>query len=506
MVDGNGKPRLACRTLPDNFDDLVTLLTLQGLANRTEPRLVLNSEWGPDWSRAERKWQEVYADRLGYRFRQARSLDAVLRDSSDLADGLVVYDPDLDASRWIAVTMSALEGRLPASPDQLSGTLKGFKVREDLRGRWSNPESAYGWAIENLLPRCNPEVAFNAGKSHDRIDMGTDRSVILTMDYAVAQKAFVLNLSPAGKPATYGHEKIPVPGYPEDAAIMYSILSQYKPFLRMWGWAEPEWTFVSVLSKFSHMLICGSASNMSFHGAAPARRKPLRQPRHGRPKPKLEDGYYLAAMTTEGDAPRVLSTFFFGGWLNPDRGKLPINWGIDPLLLYDFPFLADYYYSTMTGNDYFFAGVSGAGYVFIDQLPDVKAWAKHCKPYFDHCDIDIVDCWDEFEFHPGRYETFAREAGVRMFTLLPRGGPKTVTLPSGVPCLVPDERVHYKAGEKSVPDIKAIAAEHPAPFLIPLYGCGGHHGPSAYRTILKELRSKKYEAVGLDDMAELARP
>jgi hypothetical protein len=65
-------------------------------------------------------------------------------------------------------------------------------------------------------------------------------------------------------------------------------------------------------------------------------------------------------MVNEGDSVKAaIPLKNFGCWLQPGRGKIPINWGCDPLFTTTHPSLMDFYYDTMTTNDYFFAATSG---------------------------------------------------------------------------------------------------------------------------------------------------
>lgn len=491
-----------------DLDTKLLVLTLEGIVNRDAPRLFVDGEGLCDWAPADKKWMSVYSERKGIRFEKVETLEGLINAFRSHINGLVVYDPELDATRYIAVTIAALNNYLPVSPNQITGVIASLRVREDLRGRWKDSESAYTWAIKELLPKCSKTIAFNAGQSHDNVQMGTDLAVILALDYAVAKKAFVFNLSPAMEDGTYGWDKIPIPGFPEDAKMMDTILSKYKSPCQVWGWAEPEWTFTSRLSKHGHFLMCGTAGNLSFHAIVPAEQKTWKQPKcKFLAESDLENKYYIAFMTNEGDTARVLTSFFFGGWLNPDRGKIVVNWGVNPTLLHDFPVFAEYYFSSATKNDYFYAGCSGTGYAFIDQLPNVADFARHGKPFFDQFDIHVVDAWDEHKYVPKNYDTYAKEAGVQLFISLPRGGARIEMLPSGVPVVVQDERLHYKTGnaEKNVPDIKALSKEITAPFVIPCYGGLNENTPRNYMKIMEQLPAQTFQAVSLADVAVLAR-
>jgi len=297
-----------------DLDTKLLVLTLEGIVNRDAPRLFVDAEGLCDWAPADKKWMSVYSERKGTRFEKVETLEDLINAFRSHINGLVVYDPELDATRYIAVTIAALNNYLPVSPNQITGVIASLPIREDLRGKWKDSESAYTWAVKELLPKCSKTMALNAGQSHDDVQMGTDLAVILALDYAVAKKAFVFNLSPAMEDGTYGWDKIPIPGFPEDAKMMDTILSKYKSPCQVWGWAEPEWTFTSRLSKHGHFLMCGTAGNLSFHGVVPAEQKTWKQPESKfLAESNLGNKYYIAFMTNESDTARVLTSFFFGG-------------------------------------------------------------------------------------------------------------------------------------------------------------------------------------------------
>lgn len=489
-------------------EEVILLLNLQGIVNRDAPRLFYDTEGRSDWGPSDRRWMRIWHDRKGYDFEPIESTDDLIRAFSDYINGLVVYDSTLDASRYVALTIAGLENLLAVSVAQMKGEIANLPVKHDLRGQFASGVEAYEWAIKELRPRCSDAICYSAGQSHDDVNLGHDNGIILALDYAIAHHGFVFNLSPCPEPATYDYEKEHVKGHPEDVRLMEAIFATYKAPAKVYGWNEPEWKFTSRISKHGHMLMCGKGANLSFHQHVPAELTTFRQAAETNPKPrKIADKYYLAFMTNEGDTPRVFTTFFFGAWKDPERGSVPINWGISPTLISDFPAIAEYYYSTATKNDYFYAGVSGPGYSFIDQLPDIGAFARYAKPRFEAANIDIVDAWDEFEFHPELYETFAREAGVRLFTLLPRGESGVRLLPCGVPVIIPHEKVHYKGSnvESRIEAINAIVAEHKPPFLIPLYGGLTAGCCARYKQLVDRLDPNKFEFVTLAEMAWMAK-
>lgn len=523
----------------ENDADIILLLNLQGMVNRDAPRLFLDTEGRNDWGPADRRWMEVYSQTKGIVFEPIETFDDLVQEFASFIDGLVIFDPKLDASRYVALTLAGLTGCLAVSPDQIKGALADLPTRQDLCDKFTTGVNAYDWALTNLRPHCSNTIAYSAGQSHDDVNLGHDVGIILALDYAIAHKGFVFNLSPCPEPATYDFEKEHVKGHPEDAAMMDRIFDTYTAPAKIYGWNEPEWPFTSRISQHGHMLMCGRGSNLSFHQHVPAQVESaelqiqrgeapvfpeFKQTAETQPDAaNVEDKYYIAFMTNEGDTPRVITTFFFGAWENPDRGDIPINWGICPTLVSDFPAIAEYYYSTATPNDYFYAGVSGTGYAFIDRLPDVGVFARYGKPRCEAADIDIIDSWDEFEFHPHLYEIYSKEAGIKCFTLLPRGesGPKM--LESGAAVIVPHGAVHYKGTgfEERMKGIRAVLDDHKPPFLIPLYGGLRPSACSDYKKIAQALGCEvpgnggadtpvrqmdgEFEIVTLARMAQLAK-
>ena len=43
----------------------------------------------------------------------------------------------------------------------------------------------------------------------------------------------------------------------------------------------------------------------------------------------LRNKVYVTFQTNEGDTPKIVAGLFGGSWLNPNRGRVPIAWGIN---------------------------------------------------------------------------------------------------------------------------------------------------------------------------------
>jgi hypothetical protein len=79
-------------------------------------------------------------------------------------------------------------------------------------------------------------------------------------------------------------------------------------------------------------------------------------------------------MVNEGDTLKCFASLMNGGgWLQSERGRVPINWGVDPLLIRDTPGLMSYYYQHLhRPDDYFFSAPSGWGYLAPINLPTTR--------------------------------------------------------------------------------------------------------------------------------------
>lgn len=493
-----------------DYDHQLFVFSLQGIVNKKEARLFLNTEelfW--QWRPSDVKWMEYYSTKKGFLFQKINTLEELLLTFQEDINGLVLYDPEVDATKYIACTYAGLENLLPVSPDLLRKItpIINIPLKHDLTKERRNNREWYEWAIKNLMPLCNKRMVYSAGHSHDEVNLGGDPGIIIGLDFAVARKMFIFNLSPSDKPSSiYG---TPIPGYPEDAELFDEIMDKLEKPAGVWGWAEPEGDFATRVSSHNNYVMCCGAPNLSFHSKVPLSQNfSFKQKnKSSLENIKLEDKYYIAFVTNEGDTPKIVAGWQAGGWLNPDRGKVAINWGINPILVAEFPAMMEAYYSTATPNDYFFAGVSGAGYVFIDKLPDLPSFARHTARYLQIADESIVDAWSNSESVP-LYSQYAEIAGLEGMLRNPRGEGKVIYLKNGTPLVEPDSSVWYIAGNEPPKEIaqriRQIAQKQKPPFFIEVYGGVSENCPVYYKSIMEEL-GDDFKAVRLDEMMLLAR-
>ncbi|MGG1880077.1 GxGYxYP domain-containing protein [Paenibacillus cisolokensis] len=119
--------------------------TLQGIVNRSEPRIYLieNQEEG--------------------RFAWLNDLDVPYKVHDDYwnifaaykqeVKGIIVYDPQVPDTINVATTLAGLKDAVVASPElalKLSSAPYNLKVLEDLRGKFNSRMEAYTWQFEHL--------------------------------------------------------------------------------------------------------------------------------------------------------------------------------------------------------------------------------------------------------------------------------------------------------------------------------------------------------------------
>lgn len=369
----------------------IATLALQGLANRAAPRLFLDTPvfWFSNTSQAWLR-DSYLAPVLNFSFTPVTppapgallcSLLAALPPST--VAGLALYnDTALDATRWLAVTSSALLALLPATRAMLADPLLApclapLPVAADYSapppGVTSNP-GAVAWAMGALRPACDATSAYSAGHSFtdatEAVNVGADPAIDIGLDLAVARRLFVFNLSPDSAK------------YPRHEAVWEQVVASLvgaggpTEVPSLLGWSEPEPAMTASTSKAGGAVVCDGAPNLSFWaamalgggqgqgraadgGAAP----PQGQLPYHRSAAALDAGAcYVAVQSNEGDTPKIAAALQQNAWLDPRRGSVPIAWGVDPLTWALAPGLWSFYAATATSNDTWFAATAGAGY------------------------------------------------------------------------------------------------------------------------------------------------
>jgi hypothetical protein len=479
--------------------------------------------------------------------------------------GLAIYNAtELDATRWMAVTTAGSRSYLPVSAELLTdpdfACLKNYPVKLDFRSHFATNLDAYQWALDILMEGCNHSLVYSAGYSYTdstesvfiggdpAIDIGIGKlstpfttlftviarillclTYIATLpvlaDFAVANRAFVFNLSPANSSFIMGN--ITYPGWPAQAAMFSRVLLYAQNMTWVYGWAEPETAFATVVTAGGCIIVCDGAPNLSWWSRVPVIRLPWPQPTSGQP---LEDKFYMSFQTNEADTPKILTALMQGEWLSPNRGAIPMSWGVPTWLSYDFPALQRFYFQTARPNDTFFAGVSGNGYSYAFDMPNFEAYATRAGEVLADIGPNVVDVWDwnlpldTLASHFQAYNTFAG-GQVNLFTYLPKNDTAyNVWTEDGTPVIMTTQSLFYPSPYAS-PDpiadmvdrvVTALQGKTP-PFFLTCYGTlQDPAGPNVDMFTIalgiqaalgqpNDLLPAPLEIVGITDLARLAK-
>jgi len=322
---------------------------LQGLVNRTQPRLYcLAGDSDRFWlqNMAERGWIDPPGEPV--------TPDELLRRFRDRVKGLVITDPKLPATKNVATMLASVEDALVVSPRLAQGLDR--PVLHDLRGRWATSADAYRWAFESLWPRLNHHVLACSWPDH-----------LALRDYLVQHKVFIFWISgPLDGARPYASPT-------EEARLMEELLAKMPVNIPVmsYPWAGKdvgigEGPGVSLFAEFGKYLV-GSidCSNLSVHSGIQV---PEFRQQPAPPAPELEaDKAYVSFIVSDGDNLPVLTVNNFPTlWKDPVRGTVPIGWTLSPSAMLLIPDVVDYYYRTATDQDCFLGAVSGVGYTYPD--------------------------------------------------------------------------------------------------------------------------------------------
>ncbi len=351
---------------------------------------------------------------------------AVLRAGSDL---LPEITPSLPVKQSLVGLFTSPQPTTPPSihptnqPSSLPPREASLIPQPSFSPHPSPKTAAYLWAKENYLDTSLANPQFLAyledgwpATRYSQNQMTRGGVYALERDYVVQQRGFAFDLSPwPNEPPNDD------PGQPigADRATLEAILASAQAraggqLIKIWGfipWYEKytvstgagvdgqssavqgEWESTWLFSQSGGYLQGGGGdvfglalANVSVHkfGPAPARRSPPAPPTEAE---LIDQGYLTpAGQVSPG---RTFVLFYAGDydlahpvytlmanyasqpWLDPRRGEIPLAWGFNPALVEDIPAIMTYLYATQTGQDYFVAANSGAGYLNPDALSQI---------------------------------------------------------------------------------------------------------------------------------------
>lgn len=437
---------------PASYDEAMAVACLQGIINRKSPELYVLSRKNPrpqfwlDLLAKDGRWLQ------GREPKPVADLSALVKLAGKRLKGAIIWDPAVPASANVATTIAGVHDAVVVSPELADQFLAKWRlpVLHDLRGKFTGAETgskkndAYRWAIREYLAkdRCSSRLLCLFEDSFTTRTRG-DIGYVLTRDWAVKNRAFVLDLSPWGDETpgddpeqrlgldleTYnlilaetlrqsaGKHMTELTGF--FAFSKYSDQPGHKSIHKE---VPTEWETVWIMSPFNcyQNTISNDCFNQSLHSQFP--RQPLKQKRVVKPV-ALENKAYVCVLMADYDSATPLYDFLPNHWHNAERGKTSLAWGINPNLLETYPDLIAYYYETASAADTFTADASAAGYMNPNRIRKeyLPLFVRHNQQFFREADMTIApmvldrdqpspDVKDAFQqFAPDGYATIVAD-------------------------------------------------------------------------------------------------
>ncbi len=338
-------------------DQQLLLTSLQGIVNRTQPRIYLflsGDDTDQTWLQTTSVSNTVTTDPL-----------SLIGKYGGEAAGAVIYDPILPDTANVATSVAGVMGGVIATADLASQY--ELPILADLRGKFATKLDAYNWLIDSYWTQLTPRLLSAISPTTPNL-----------RDYIVATKSLVFWLDPE---------------VPEEAALFAQILQKVAPDTPYMGWFVGGHESSGVTLCSQNGVVVGAADfldNATVLGGVPAS---ISQSQPQVTTPRLEKKIYLTFTFSDGDNLQYDQHRLRTIWDDPNRGTVPLNWSISPLLLDAAPIMLHYYQSTQTPNDLLVAGPSGAGYTYPGEWPSsaLSTFTKRTGQYMARAGLTLID-------------------------------------------------------------------------------------------------------------------
>ncbi len=358
--------------------------------------------------------------------------------------------------------------------------------------------AVHQWMIDNLLLHVSKTGLVSRVKNYG----SQEHDTYVDIDQAVQEKWLVYDLThyrddTADKPD-------PKLSRPAETEALLQILGSYPPLTPVFGWgATNENTFVRTITGKGLVVICSGVPNNSFFNRWQATKLPLKQkhPHVAEAEIKVENKIYLAFMVNEGDSIKnVVALQGHGAWLQPERGSVPMNWGVEPAIFERYSGLMEFFYQDATPNDYFFTAASGWGYTHPNRMtPEIaEKYVTQVNKGLQLTGTDYIDIWWMPRSGPVR-EAFSRGMDVKGLTQWYNPEQKVDYKLANFPVIYGNH--YYTLNDPEVfarmliDDYKDVKG----PWFVIVYGANHHMTPYKAKTLMDHLPADHFKAVLLDE-------
>ncbi len=475
-----------------SLEEKILAYSIQGILNRSEPAVFLlcNDSWQS--KTADNEW-------LSYLHQvKCMEFDTIpnLKELVDFAlirsevKGFTLYNPlNINGQEAIvALNKASVSDYLPVTENLFKSISKPNNqyVIEDIRGKWKTGSEAINYYVTEMLPFASRKSAFSYGYGQKSRGQGG-------LDYAIAKKLFIY--------------KIDIRDQMEHPYFVKVMSFVDAPAAILGGWySEGQDVNFGYSSGGNYALLSDAAcANLSLLAAIPVKKKiSFKQPKHDLILDTTK--YYVLLQVNEGDTYKWVSTFMNSLWENQKRGSFPIAWGIPPEIIDDIPVMLEYYQETATNNDSFFAGPSGAGYIWPNHTPvdKYKAFSAHTQHCMNQLGLQSVDIWG---FSWKQNQNFGKLApnaklisGEIYASDLDAG--TNLWLDNGQLVAVAPKELWYEGSAKA---LRMFAESKKTPYFIPVYAGDYHNMPVPYKFMddCQKNLDDRFVFVGVEDFIDL---
>ena len=327
----------------DTPGDLCLLLaTLQGLVNRSRPQIYLLEGLPAEGT-------ETWLHNLHIPYQIHSDPWEVVDKYIYAARGVIIYDSRIMNTVNVATTIAGLDDGLVVSPSlaqRLTAEPYNLPVLTDLRGKFANDTEANVWQVQHLWPRVSHRMLVGLLPTTPSKLVGHVTTYGYLRDYVVANRAMVFWYSLLN---------------PIEVALFKQVLADVQPGTPYLGWYDKEYRGVRLTSSYGvYTLAADYFSNLTVFSGIKTRTYVQKS----RPAPPLKNKIYLTMTMSEGDNLQYTQHTMRKLWEDPQRGHVPLNWSLNPILLDAAPSILSHYQRTATPDDDLISSPSGSGYYY----------------------------------------------------------------------------------------------------------------------------------------------
>ena len=359
-------------------EERVMFCTLQGIINRTRPRILLynhNEEPQTTWPSAHSLKTVAIPTTTPY---------TLVKLFKEEIKGLVLYSNELSTHYSnLAVTIAGLDRLLPVTAairDKLVANGMDFPVVEDLTPlTMSTALQIYTYLYNNYWSRCN-----------HRLLISERPTIPYVHDIGAACGSACVWLDP--RTAT-------------ERSLLDKMLKDMTPGRDIvLGWYPEERSGVGEATKYGLSTVPADFfENTTVYTAVnnPVKIAPVPK------RPKLENKVYATIYISDGDNIQYCQHAMAKIFEQSGRGKMAMNWTISPALADFSPMMLNYYYRKASTNDCFVSGPSGLGYAmpfnglgsgsgtyYTSSGPTLTPYTKLTQRYIEKAGLRVITIWD----------------------------------------------------------------------------------------------------------------